>query len=435
MSRAATAPSIDNFVAAIRPSLESDAVSAVRLGEFAVDGMTPEIAVTPNSVEQLQRVLTEAREARLATVAIGGGTHLGAGNAPAAYDVAISTARLDTTFEHEPADLTVTVDAGVRLALVQARLAEHGQTLPLDPPCGDDATIGGVLAANAHGPLRHAYGTARDWLIGIRVVHADGATSKSGGRVVKNVAGYDMHKLYVGSLGTLGVIAQATFKLAPLPRAQTTAAVAFGTAREACAFVIAARDAGLSLHAAELLSPPAAHAVMEDARWIVLARVAGGAAGVERSLRELAHLAEETRAGIDEGDGAPAWQRWSRAFRPGVLSLRVSVMPSAIADTVEVLDRGFAGAAAQMSATVTAGLIRINLEPSHEARAAALVARAHEVAARAGGTVSIDAAPAVLKREIDVFGPLRPDFAIMRRLKEQFDPQGVLSPGRFAGRL
>jgi glycolate oxidase FAD binding subunit len=428
-------PSLDNFAAAVRLSLESDAVSAAYADEFAVDGTTPEIVVAPGSVEQLQAVLTEAREARLAAIAVGGGTHLGAGNAPAAYDVAISTARLDTTFEHEPADLTVTVDAGLRLADVQARLARQGQTLPLDPPCGDDATVGGVLAANAHGPLRHAYGTARDWLIGMRVVHADGTTSKSGGRVVKNVAGYDMHKLYVGSLGTLGVIAQVTFNLAPLPRAQTTAAVAFGTARDAAAFVMAARDAGLSLHAAELLSPPAAHAVMNDARWIVLARIAGGPAGVERSMREVGRLAAHARAGIDDGDGTAAWQRWSLAFRPGALSLRVSVMPSAVAETMEVLDRGFAGAAAQMSATVAAGVIRIHLEPSHEARPAALVARAQDVAARAGGTLAIDAAPAALKRDIDVFGPLRSDFAIMRRLKEQLDPQGVLSPGRFAGRL
>jgi glycolate oxidase FAD binding subunit len=361
--------------------------------------------------------------------------HIGAGNAPQAYDAALSLARLDRIIAHEPADMTVTVEAGARVADLQRTLGEAGQHLPLDPAGGDGATVGGVLAANAYGPLRHAHGTARDWLIGIRVVHADGSSSKSGGRVVKNVTGYDMPKLFAGSLGTLGVIAEATFKVAPLPRSNATAAIGVETARQAATIAFAANDAGLAMDAAELLSPPAAYAVLGEPRWVLLMRVAGGGAAVERSLRDLHTMSEAHAAPFAIRDGEQTWSAWRRSLAPGDLAMRVSVMPTAVAETVEVLDRRFAGAAAMMSATISAGVIRARLQASRTARAGALVAAAREVAGRHRGYVFIDAAPPSLKRQIDAFGRLRPDFAIMKRLKEQFDPQRTLSPGRFAGRL
>src|SRR5438270_5712299 len=218
MSDTAVAGSIDDFSAAVRREFETDQLIESELHRFAIDGIEPDVAVEPASAEQLQRVLTEAHEASITVVPFGGGTHMALGNLAESYDAALSIRRLDRVVEYEPADLTVTVEAGVRLVDLQAKLAEHGQFLPLDPPGGDAASVGGVLAANAWGPLRHAVGTARDWLLGISIVHADGTLTKGGGRVVKNVAGYDMPKLYIGSLGTLGVIAGATFKVAPLPK-------------------------------------------------------------------------------------------------------------------------------------------------------------------------------------------------------------------------
>lgn len=395
----------------------------------------PDASVAPTTIEQLQSVLSEAHKAGICVVPIGGGTHLGAGNIPTSYDVAISLAGMHRIIAHEPADLTVTVEPGVRLAELQSTLAEHGQFLPLDPPCDPSATIGGVLAANASGPLRHAFGTARDWLIGIRVVHADGSVSKSGGRVVKNVAGYDMHKLYVGSLGTLGIIAEATLKIAPRPQAESTLVIACRSAAHAAEMIIGAHDAGLALHAAELLSPPASNAIFGESVWAALLRVAGGSGAVERSLREIDGASAATGASVERRDAGDDWGAWSAAFRPGALALRVSVMPSHVAEAVQVLDRRFTGAGGRLSATVTAGVIRANLQPGRDARAGALVEAAREVAARYDGSVVVDAAPPLLKQEIDVFGPLRSDFAIMKRLKEEFDPNRILSPGRFMGRI
>ena len=292
-----------------------------------------------------------------------------------------------------------------------------------------------MIATNASGPLRHAFGTARDWLIGMRVVHADGSVSKSGGRVVKNVTGYDMHKLYVGSVGSLGVIAEATLKVSPQPQMEATIAVMCRSAAHGADLLLAAHDAGLALHAAELLSPPAAHAVLGQSTWCVLARVAGGSGAVARTLHEIGVASSATRATVETLDASAAWQAWSLAFRPNHLAFRVSVSPSILGETMEVLDRRLTGAGAHLSGTVTAGVIRASMQPSRNTRPAAVAAVVMEVASRYAGSVVLDAAPPLLKREIDVFGPLRSDFPIMTRLKDQFDPKRTLSPGRFVGRL
>ena len=435
MSRLATASRIADFCAAVSSDPDTIRTHTSGLDDYAIDGMAPDAVIGPTSIEQLQSILTEASASGVSVIPLGGGTHLGAGNAPASYDVALSLARLNRIVEYEPADLVVSVEAGVRLVDLAGLLAAQGQFLPLDPPCRASATVGGVLAANAYGPLRHAYGIARDWLIGIRVVGADGSISKSGGRVVKNVAGYDMHKLYVGSLGSLGVIAEATFKLSPLPEMDATIAVDCRSATHAAELVLAAQDAGLALQAAELLSPPASHAVLGRSAWSILARCGGGSAAVARTLREIEVASKATGATVEARDSAAGWEAWSAAFRPGHLTLRISVMPSVTGEAIEVLDRRLAGAGAHLSATMTAGVIRANMQASHGTRPGALVDTVRDVASRYGGSVVLDAAPPLLKRDVDAFGPLRSDFPIMKRLKDQFDPKRTLSPGRFVGRL
>jgi len=429
MSEPAVASTIDDFIAAAsRLQLRTSDTPACE-----VDGLTPAVTVTPESPAQIQKSLAEAHNRHLHVTIVGGGAHLHLGNIPEAFDVAVSISRVNRIVDHEPADMTVTVEAGVRLADLQCALAEHGQFLPLDPPGDDRGTIGGILAANVSGPLRHRYGTARDWLLGTRVVHADGSTSKSGGRVVKNVSGYDMHKVYVGSLGTLAVIGEATFKLAPLPKVDLTVAIACPSAAAAQSIIAAAHERGLAVIAAELLSPTAANLVCDRGAWTALFRVAGGAAAVVRTLDELRDY-----AALAEGESveAPdAWDRWGAAFGPAKLSLRVSVAPSEAGGIAENLDRRFAGDAAQVSATSTAGLVRINLSPADDIRAAAIIEHVREIAGQRGGFVIVDAAPLAVKKQIDVFGPPRSDIEIMRRLKQRFDPERLLSPGRFMGRI
>lgn len=429
MSSAALTTRIEQFRQAIGsvPLLAPDAT-------HAIDGVAPGVTALPANEDELARVLSAARAAGLAVVAIGGGSHLAAGNVPEAFDVALSTAAINRTIDHEPGDLTATVDAGVRLIDLQAALAAHGQTLPIDPPGNERGTVGGALAVDAYGPLRHAHGTLRDWVIGMRVAGVDGIVTKSGGRVVKNVTGYDMHKLHIGALGTLGVITQATFKLAPLPHTSATVTAAFDDAAGACALVMRAREGSLALHAAEVLSPGTARSIFGGTRWCALLRVAGSGAAVERSMRDLRGIVASGGGALPAHEDNDILQGWSDAFAPATLAMRCSVLPSQVADTLYELDRRLADAAPMLSATVSAGLIRVNIA-GDVITAPVLVDAARGAVERAGGSVVIDAAPIEHKREVDVFGSLRSDFAIMRRVKEQFDPNRTLSPGRFAGRL
>ena len=184
---------------------------------YAVDGLTPEAVALPENREALSQVMEWAARAGAAVAPWGGGTQQGLGNVPARLDLALDLTRCNRLLDFQPDDLTVTVEAGITLESLQRELAQGGKYLPLEAPQPARATIGGILATNSTGPRRFAYGPPRDWLIGIGVVAADGTESKAGGRVVKNVTGYDLNKLYTGSLGTLGIIVEASFKLSPAP--------------------------------------------------------------------------------------------------------------------------------------------------------------------------------------------------------------------------
>jgi glycolate oxidase FAD binding subunit len=434
MSSTLAGTRVDAFHAAVRSRDRGIQIRTDDVDAFAVDAFVPDLSAEPSDEAGLAITLSEAHDAGLAVIPLGGCTQVAYGNIPAAYDVALSLARLRRIEALEAADLTVTADAGVPLVELQAALGEHRQFLPLDAPSHPDATVGGLVATAAAGPLRHRFGAMRDWLIGIRVVQADGTITKAGGRVVKNVSGYEMTKLYTGSLGTLGVISSSTFKVAPLPRVDMTVLACFDGSAAAADCISRATEAGLALYAAELLSPPATNAIAGIPRWAALQRVAGGTGAVERTLHDLRALARDLGGTLEMRDSADAWDSWARCFRPAALALRMHLLPSLVGDTVAVLDRRFAGAAAVMSATVSVGVVRANLEPG-SIRALTLIEHARATVERRGGHVVVEAAAPHVKRTIDVFGPLRPDFAIMRRLKEQFDARGVLSPGRFAGRL
>src|SRR5215217_476266 len=193
----------------------------------SIEGIVASEIVVPENALETAVVLAEAADLDRAITPVGGGTALNLGNLPERVDCVLSTERLAGIIDYEPTDLVLSVGAGARFGDVQAVLAEHGQRLPLDPPGGADATIGGLIATGRWGPLRHSAGTLRDLLIGIAVAHPSGTVSKAGGMVVKNVSGYDMPRLYLGSLGTLGVVVSANFKVLPRPRAEATVIAAY----------------------------------------------------------------------------------------------------------------------------------------------------------------------------------------------------------------
>jgi len=342
------------------------------------------------------------------------------GNVPRAVDVVVCTTELNRVLEYEPADLVVTVEAGMRVGELQRVLGERGQCLPLDPPLPEQATIGGVIATNASGPLRLRHGTVRDMLIGIKVVNADGAITKGGGKVVKNVTGYDMGKLYTGSLGTLGIIVEASFKLAPLPAREVTVLAGFKDLAPAYEAARAIYKSGLPVRACELLSPAASEAGQHElAIW-----PGGGQASVERQQRDVAAMcrAAAELAVLEGGEAKPLWRRIEDfGHEQAVSRTKLSVLPSRTGELLAKLPAG-----SRFVSHVLSGVTYVA-----DGDPAALARTAQEM----GGYGVVEACPLELKQRLDVWGPVGPDFKIMERIKREFDPNGILNPGRYVGRL
>jgi glycolate oxidase FAD binding subunit len=361
-------------------------------------------AAAPASIDDLVAAM-RAAEADDARVSIrGGGSKQGWGAAGRETSVVIDTTRLVRVVEHAAGDLVLTVEAGARLDDVQKELAGHGQRIALDPP-EPGATIGGVVATGASGPLRLRYGTPRDQLIGITVVLADGTVAKSGGKVVKNVAGYDLGKLFTGSFGTLGAIASVTLKLQPMPVARRVVSVPTdqpGVVWEAIAHSTAAP-------AAVEWDGNAVHVLVEGAPAAV--------ESITSSLAALLGMATVTDA-LPPGFGARPWSG-------GELGVKVTHRLSALDAAVGVVRREMPGA--RLAAHVGSGVLWAGWRPPDAGSAQAAVTALR--AASDGGAVVVDA-PLEIKTALDVWGPVAAR-DLMHRVKDQFDPDHRLNPGRF----
>jgi glycolate oxidase FAD binding subunit len=430
----------------LEPALRAILGDAIAPGDasYTVDGLVPSLVAAPESVEQLAAALAAADGHAAALIPWGGGRHMALGNVPSRYDVALLTTKLDRVVEYEPADLVLTVEAGMTMGRLQALLAEHGQFLPIDAP--PEATVGGVLAAGVSGPSRHAYGLPRDWLIGCRVAHVNGTISKGGGRVVKNVAGYDLPKLAVGSLGTLGVIVEATFKVAPLPPAQETLLVHLSTFDDAVALVLASCERDLALRAvaiADTLESPHFDPHAEESQasfWL-----AGPSSAMERTKADLTRLAARGETSWLNEQVAPGWWYGSDTceflpLKSYAADTRTHLPPSATFNFMrQTKAAGLAAHIATSSfAYPTTGLVETSfslLDAGTNGDLIGVVIDAQRFAVEAGGSLVVAAAPVEVKQRVDVWGDVGSALPLMRRLKAQFDARGTLNPGRFVGGL
>ncbi len=426
-------------------------VAEAQLAPLTIDGRQPALALSPDSPDAVAAAVGMAAEHGAAVALYGSGTKVGLGNPPERYDVALRLHTLDRILEYEPADLTVTVQAGIRLNAVQHQLAAKGQFLALDPPHAAAATIGGILATNASGPSRLLYGSARDLVLGMRFATADGEVAKTGGKVVKNVVGYDLNKMHIGALGTLGVLLEVTFKVAPLPRQERTLWVCFAELAEAHGFSGRLYRSQLAPRAVELLDGAAARQCEGpgDEPWLVLLHAAGSPATVARQVSDAEQWARADGAtGYGQLDGDAHADLWTavRALPgravPGGVRLKIATLPTEIVAVWEVLERAARSADATLTrlahagSGITYGLFGAKTEHGLDlAAAATIVTAAQSVVLPSGGSVVVESCPVALKRHIDVWGPTRDDFPIMQALKAQFDPQGLFNPGRFLGRL
>jgi len=350
----------------------------------------------------------------------GGGTQMGLGAPPRNYEVAFSTDRMTRLLEYEPADLTCRVEAGMRLSDLQAALHAQGQRLPLDPPHPERATVGGMVAANTNGLGRGRYGTVRDWVIGIAVAYPSGKVARAGGKVVKNVAGYDLMKLHIGALGTLGVVAEVNFKVQARPEMEATLLAQFAAPAPAL-------EVGLKL-AHQYLAP--ASAIVQDGdggRWDLALTLEGYALEVEAANDQAIRFVREAGGAVEDAAISPAFwdaaRDWSTPTDDEVV-LRAIVPLTASPFVVAAVPAG-----ARVLAQPASGVVDVRVP----APSAAETLSRLRTAAGAQGQVVVVAAPLAVKQSLDVWGPPPPGFPLMRALKEALDPNGILNPGRFVG--
>ena len=379
--------------------------------EDAVAGVVPTEVVRPGDVAEVAEVLRRAQRDGRTVLATGGRTKTGWAPPPTSADLLVDTSGLDRVVEHTAGDLVVVAEAGLRLQSLQEHLGRAGQWLALDPP-ERGCTLGGVVSANASGPRRLRYGTVRDLLIGITVVLADGTVAHAGGKVVKNVAGYDLGKLYTGAHGTLGIVVSTTWRLHPAPPARRVVVLDLPDARAAAPLAVKISRSTLTPAAVEL------QATTGDGGRLVVVFEA-----IAQSVRAQADSAVALLGGGQQSDELPeGFAR--RPGRDGRLALRLAYAPASLSAALEALPPGTDVSASAGTGVAYAALAVADPDVLAAVRAAL---------APHDGTAVVLEAPAELRGEIDHWGPVGDALDLMRRVKDRFDPDRRLAPGRFVG--
>jgi len=434
--------------------------SAEDLASRQADGILPSAVVQPAGAVEIAEVLRFAAAEKLSVIPSGGGTKLGIGSPPSRYDLALDVSRLNHVLAYDPQDLTLGVEPGVRIEDLLRVLTEKKQFLPLAVPFADRATIGGIVATNSSSPLRHAYGGVRDFCLGMEFVTGEGIQAKSGGRVVKNVTGYDLHKLLIGSLGTLGIITRVNFRTFPVLPAQGAFVATFSSAEGAFGFCAAIAHSVIAPQIVEVADPGAARllfsagaaARIEPRTWPVIISAAGQPAVVDRSARELGYMAgaSEAEEFIQLGEAeAPAVLTRIREFprlileaAPSAAIFRIGVLPTAMAGLMRELHSLTHKcnmdllAMARASGILYAAILPKEGDPMTAASLTGAVKQVFDACnnPEIGASAMLEWCPPEIKSAAGgVWGAPRKDFGLMQRVKKSFDPNGVLSPGRFAG--
>jgi glycolate oxidase FAD binding subunit len=436
---------ITRAASAVVPRLEAllgaDAVRTSDMDRWAVEGIAPVAVVRPADAEQIAAALRLCAEHGASVVPWGGGTAMSVGNLPRAVDIVLRTDRLAAVVEHDHQNLTVTAQAGVTLGTLGAALAARNQFLPLEPPHAEAATAGGAVAVNLNGPRRARYGAARDFVIGMRAALPDGTVIRTGGKTVKNVAGYEMGRLFVGSLGTLGIVTEVTVKVSPLPEVSRTTAC-WARRPAALSAVTDQLFASALIPSAVVLVNPAAGRSLGRDGYGLLVRAEGVEAAVARHERDISGWA--CGAGIEvevrADDREDAVWRTVRDFgwKGDAAAVRLSVPPGRAASLLGSL-LGDSGSVLPESAGLVAdlgtGTVWLAFDDARTAAQALPGLRA--LVERGGGTLLAARVPREVKALADVWAPAPPPRAleIMRDLKQSFDPHHILNPGRFVAGL
>jgi glycolate oxidase FAD binding subunit len=454
---------------------EQRETQATRLPEYAIDGLVPSVIVWPETAEHVAAVLQWAQREKLAVLPRGNGTKIGLGGISKRLDIVLSTSRLTQVSEYDVANFTITAGAGMMFSQIAQLTAAHLQMLPLQYPFST-ATLGGLIATNTYNPKRILYGGVRDLLLGLRIALPSGEIAHFGGKVVKNVAGYDMCKLFLGSLGALGVIVEATFKLYAVPERDETLLAAFPSLGQGAVAVAQLMRTQLLPSQILLLNPIAARAIAPQVAMQVVARGAlllvnceGMEEVVERQLADIARICQghgastmqvlsgdaqlQFRQRIEATTRYPEAKTSSPPSVPsplegegtdgGGIVVRLATLPSRVYAVMEAVAQALnsMAPAAMIIGDCGVGVVKLCLR--HESLAAGAI---DELLLRAlrelpglvvanGGYVVVESAPPEAKTQLEVWGPPPSSFALLKALKRKFDPEGILSAGRFISGL
>jgi glycolate oxidase FAD binding subunit len=396
--------------------------------DIQIDGLQPDILIRPGTRGEAARCLEACSQSGVTLIPAGMMTWLECGNPVRSAQVVMSLSRMNRVVDYSPADLTICAEAGISLSELNSIVRKENQWLPLDPP--GNGTLGAVVACGSSGPLRFRFGTPRDYVIGLRLAHVDGTETKSGGRVVKNVAGYDLNKLYIGSFGTLAVITEVILKLRPVPEGSATV---LATAPDA---------ASIQMLASRIVNNnrlrPASLFVLNQGMSSRLGLSNPGAALLARFVESEAAVSDqldrllEVRHGIEcamttvDGDGADLWR--NIADFDETIILKCSIAVSTTSRALELCESRFPESIA--AADMGMGLVRIGIQPGDLEIIGRIRSLRTDVESM-GGTLIIERAPSFIRLEVDAWGDPGPEIRIMRSIKQRYDPKSLLSPGRF----
>ncbi len=454
-------------------------IDSAILAGFSIDDIAPKAIVYPTSLNQAAEVIKLANAEKWSVIPWGGGTKMGLGNIPRKVDLVLNTGRLDKIIDIDSANLTVTVQAGVRLTDLQDLLAGFenrcffpvetdlkrqadymcsardykGVFLPLDPPFSGRATLGGIIAANSTGPKRLRYGQPRDLILGMRYVAPTGEILGMGGKTVKNVSGYDVSKIMIGSLGTLGVIGDLTCRLLPLPEQAATVIASFRSLADAKAFSDSVLNSKLLPTSLEIMNGPAFDLTesndlsMNSGNWCVAVGIEGFTEEVEREIADLKDMARHERAlglvVLDRDKAAAFWKNLadciSTAAQRGktLVKFKGSFLISHYAEILKAWSDAASGTPCALTASAGLGLAHAYIfgEPDTNLENLAKLGAAFRATAESHeGSMVVECAPAALKQKLDSWGSPRRDFVVMKRIKEQVDPLCVSESWSFCRR-
>lgn len=459
-----------NVAARLQSAIGADHVLAEpsALAQYAVDEILPSAIARPDTAAEVAEIVRFAFAENLTIIPCGNRTKLAIGMPPSRYDIALDMTGLNQIAHYDPADLTLSADAGTQFNDFAVSLYKEKQFLPLSVPFYYQSTIGGIIASGVDSALRHSYGTARDFLIGAEFVNGSGALTKSGGRVVKNVTGYDFHKLLIGSLGSLAVITRLNFRTFPMAIESGGFVASFSTAEAALELRRHIAHSPLTPASIELLSPqllqlfldspeedtsdppsPPLNGLFPEHSWHLAVSIEGTPEVCDRYARDLTRLAHDAAAthihvfGSHDSRGADLWNYIGQAI-PLLLEtssqatiFKISLLPDRLAPLLAQLTTIADQAALPHVAMARAsGIVYFALLPASDDTAfipalAAACSAIFQLCARESASASIQWCPTTLKRVLNVCGSPRPDAALMLLLKSAFDPQNILAPGRF----